>query len=102
LKNIDEDAEIEFFPKPRDVGFPSDYYSLENLQLNNLLDHDAYGNPYFNEITCIDQYSGITRDGDGSYFMEKYKVSRERVEKNISHLKHIALHTQIKKSKNIP
>ena len=99
LKNIDENAEIEFFPKARKIGFPSNYYSLENLQSKKLLDYDDYGNPYFNEITCINQYSNITRDTDGSYFLEKYQVSKERVEKNISHLKHIALNTPNKKTK---
>ena len=98
LDSIDKDAEIEFFPKSRKIGFPSNYYSLDNLQSKKLLDYDDYGNPYFNEITCIDQYSGITLN-NGTYFMEKYEVSKERVEKNISHLKHIMENTHNKKTK---
>ncbi|MBM3931265.1 MAG: hypothetical protein FJ336_08355 [Sphingomonadales bacterium] len=99
LINIDENAEIEIFPKRKNIGFPSNYYSLENLQLENLLSYDNYGNPYFNELTCIKQYSDISKNDDGTFYMNTYKISRERVEKNISHLKNIFLNITDKKIK---
>ncbi len=92
LANIDKDAEMEFFPKSRKIGFPSNYYSLANLQSKKLLDYDEYGNPYFNEITCVKQYSDVTYN-NGIYYMNEYKISKERVEKNISHLRNIMANT---------
>ena len=99
LVNIDDNAEIEIFPTSIKIGFPSNYYSLKNLQSKNLLSYDDYGNPYFNEITCIKQYSDISKNDDGTFYINTYKISRERVEKNISHLKKIFLNTTDKKNK---
>ena len=99
LINIDENAEIEIFPKSKKIGFPSNYYSLENLQSKNLLSYDNYGNPYFNELTCIKQYSNISKNDDGTFYAETYKISRERVEKNVSHLKKIFFNTTNLKNK---
>jgi hypothetical protein len=93
LVNIHEDAEIEFFATSNIVGFPSNSYSFKNLQSKNLLSYDKYGNPYFNELTCINYYSDVTKNNDGEFYTDKYKISRERVEKNISHLKNIFLNT---------
>lgn len=99
LSNIDEDAEIEIFSKSKKIGFPSNYYSLENLQSKNLLSYDDYGNPYFNELTCIKYYSNISKNDDGTFYVDSYKIPRERVEKNISHLKKIFLNTDNIKNK---
>lgn len=85
LPMIDEDAEIEIFPKERHIGFPSNDYSLDSLHNNNMLLYDANGNPYFNEKTCIDLYSSITVN-DGNYYTYNFKIKRDRVIKNISHL----------------
>jgi hypothetical protein len=97
LARIDKDAEIEFFPKLRKIGFPSNYYSLKNLQLKKLLSYDDYDNPYFNEITCAKLYSNIIRKNDNKYYTYEYEISKERVEKNISHLKFILNNTLDKK-----
>lgn len=99
LPNIDDEAEIEFFPKMRNVGFPSNYYSLENLQSKKLLTRDNYGNPYFNEITCAKQYSDIKIGSDSKYYMCKFEIPKKRVEKNISHLKFILNNTLDRKTK---
>lgn len=86
LKNINENAEMEFFPKSRKKGFPSNYYSLENLQSKKLLNYDEFGNPYYNEITCAKQYSHIKISNNGKFYTYKYEISKERIEKNILHL----------------
>jgi hypothetical protein len=87
FKDIDENAEIEFFPKKRQVGFPTDYFSMGNLQDKDLLIKDKFGNPYYNIETCVGQYSApvVTKEGN-KYFMGKYEIDRARIEKNISHL----------------
>jgi hypothetical protein len=97
LNKIDKDAEIEFFPKSRKIGFPSNYYSLNNLQSKKLLSYDDYNNPYFNEITCAKLYSNIICTNDKKYYTCKYEISKERVEKNILHLKFILNNTLDKK-----
>lgn len=86
LFQIDPDAEIEFFPKDKNIGFPSNYFSLNNLQQNNLLTFDLFGNPYFNEKTCIDQYSDISKRNGEYYMGTEHKIPSSRILKNISHL----------------
>ena len=93
IPEIDIDAEIEIFPKERNVGFPTEYYSLNNLHLNNLLLYDEYGNPYYNEITCILQYSDISYKDD-KYYVGEYEISPQRVRKNISQLEFIKNNTK--------
>lgn len=89
LYNIDNEAEIEIFPKSRKIGFPSNYYSLENLQSKKLLKLDDHGNPYYNEKTCIKQYSDIKLNNEGEYYSGNFKISEQRVEKNLLQLETI-------------
>jgi hypothetical protein len=77
LYNIDNEAEIEIFPKSRKIGFPSNYYSLENLQSKKLLKLDDHGNPYYNEKTCIKQYSDIKLNDEGEYCSGNFKISEQ-------------------------
>ena len=79
LTDIDDEAEIEIFPKSRSTGFPSNYYSLNNLQDNNLLICDDYGNPYYGESTSIKQYC--------EYQVGNVTLPKPRIEKNLLHLK---------------
>lgn len=88
LPEIADDAEIEFFPKKRNIGFPSNDFSFDNLQKGNNLIYDEYGNPYYDIQTCVAQYSQITRIND-EYFLGDYKINKDRLLKNISHLKFI-------------
>lgn len=80
--------EIEFFPKAIDAGFPSDEYSLKALHEDKKIQYDDYGNPYYDIMTCIDQYSCISKKDD-KYYMGDYEIDRKRIEKNISHLEKI-------------
>lgn len=86
--NIGEDTEIEIFGKDESIGFPSDKFSLKNLRDNNLLEKDKYGNYYYNLDICVEQYSSVDKK-NGEYFIGTFKISKERVEKNINHLRQI-------------
>lgn len=93
LPKIDPNAEIEIFPKERNEGFPSEKFSLNNLHLEDLLLYDEYGNPYYNEITCILQYSDISYKNN-KYFVGEHEISLDRVMKNISQLEFIKNNTK--------
>lgn len=93
IPEIDTNAEIEIFPKERNIGFPTEYYSLNNLHLNNLLIFDEFGNPYYDEITCIKQYSDILFK-DNKFYIGEYEISLDRVIKNIKHLEIIKNNTE--------
>lgn len=91
---IDEEAEIEFFPKKETEGFPSNEFSLQNMQKNNNLDYDEYSNPYYNLESCIKQYSDVNKK-DGKFIISSnFEISKDRVLKNISHLEKIKEFTQ--------
>ena len=98
IPEIDINAEIEIFPKERNVGFPSEYYSLENLNNLNLLIFDEYGNPYYDEITCINQYGDILFKNN-KFYTGEYEISLDRVIKNIKHLEIIKNNTDNIKTK---
>ena len=85
LPALGNDIEIEFFPKKSGEGFPSEYFSIKNLRGNNKLLIDDFGNPYYNLKTCIEQYSLIKKNNN-EYYLGDFKVNKERVTKNISHL----------------
>ena len=89
LPSLGNNAEIEIFPKKPNVGFPNEYYSLENLKKNNKLISDDFGNQYFNLETCIKHYSSITVVNGKYIFGGKFTVDRQRVIKNLGHLKTI-------------
>lgn len=83
--SIDETAEIEFFQREH-TGFPSDKFSLRNLQKNKYLQKDFLGNPYLNKYAVADIYSDVKIIDKDIILGDGYKISKERLEKNISHL----------------
>jgi hypothetical protein len=97
LNSLGDDVEIEFFPKKTNQGFPSKYFSMRNLKKNKKLLVDNFGNQYYNMETCIKQYSCISKIND-EYFCGDYKINKERVIKNLNHLKTV----KKQMNKNIP
>jgi hypothetical protein len=85
---IDDEAEIEFFPKKCDEGFPSTKFSICNVRKEGRLVYDHYNNPYYNIDTCIDQYADIVMIND-KYYLGDYETNTKRIVKNISHLQKI-------------
>ncbi len=85
LPFIGDGAEIEFF-ELENKGFPSNRFSLKNLQKNKYLTKDNFGNPYINLKCVIDLYSDVKFDKNKIYVGDNYEISLERLEKNISHL----------------
>ena len=82
-------GEIEFFER-EDTGFPSDTYSLKNMLENKMLDCDEFGNPYMNVRATIEHYAEIECGRDGELvFGGNYIITKDRLEKNIQHLKGI-------------
>jgi hypothetical protein len=88
LPCLGKNSEIEFFPKKLNQGFPSSYFSISNLKKKNKLIMDDFGNPYYNIETCIKQYSDVKKV-DNEYYLGKYKINKNRVIKNLKHLKTI-------------
>lgn len=90
LKSIDPEASIEIFGWEPTQGFPSDYFSLSNLQGQNLLVEDEFSNPYFGIRTCINLYSDLEKVGSKYIIPGTHiELDEARVRKNISHLEKI-------------
>lgn len=85
LPFIGKDASIEFF-ELENKGFPSNKFSLRNLQKHNYLTKDIFNNPYINLLCVIDLYSNVKIANNKIYVGDNYEISLERLEKNISHL----------------
>lgn len=91
---LGSEAEIEFFPKDKDVGFPSNDFSMEKMQKNNHLLYDENLNAYYDIEMCVRQYADVKKvssplssSGDVYYILgDSFKVDDQRVKKNISHL----------------
>jgi len=85
LKLDTEYGEIEFFEREKH-GFPSDEFSLDNLHKNNMLVNDEFDNPYLNREATINHYADVKK-----VFIlgDKHEITKERLEKNISHLEKI-------------
>ena len=99
--SIDDEAEIEFFGKKKTEGFPSNKFSLKNMQKNNKLDFDKYDNPYYNLQSCVEQYSDVIKK-DGKFVLSSnFEIPKERVIKNISHLEKIKDFTKDNKIKKL-
>ena len=81
-------GEIEFFEREI-TGFPSNAYSLRNLQAHNRLAYDEFMNPYVDAQTTIEHYAEVRLEGKHIIFGDGYIIQKERLEKNISHLKSI-------------
>jgi len=81
-------GEIEFFEREM-TGFPSNAYSLRNLQTQNRLAYDEFLNPYVDAQTTIEHYAEVRIEGKQIIFGDGYIIKKERLEKNISHLKSI-------------
>lgn len=84
LPTISEDAEIEFF-ELEDHGFPANTFSLRNMQEKNSLIDDLYKNPYMKSETVAQFYNVIMVDE--KLMNWDYEINKERLEKNITHLK---------------
>jgi hypothetical protein len=83
FESISPDAEIEIFGSEPTKGFPSDDFSLSNLQSTDELTPDEFGNMYYSIRTCIEQYSNLEKV-DGKYIIfGKFEINEERVAKNI-------------------
>lgn len=89
LSNIDENAEIEFFPKNEDDGFPTNKFSIKNLHETNSLQYDDYGNAYYNIEMCIEQYADVVKRDDKYFMGGIFEISSDRIRKNISHMEKI-------------
>ena len=85
LPFIEKDASIEFFELEK-TGFPSDRYSLRNLQKNHDLILDKFQNPYINLPIVIELYSDVILKNNKLYAGEQYEIPVNRLDKNISHL----------------
>ncbi len=90
FKSIDSDASIEVFSWEPTRGFPSDYFSLSNLQESNALVEDEFANPYFGINTCVKLYSDVEKNGT-KYIIAgtQIEINEARVRKNILHLEKI-------------
>ncbi len=99
LPYIGHDAEIEIF-EAENKGFPSDKFSLRNLQKNKYLTEDSFGNPYINLKCVIELYSDVKIINNKIYVGDNYEISLDRLNKNISHL-NILLSKQKKYNKLI-
>jgi hypothetical protein len=86
LPFIEKDASIEFFELEK-TGFPSDRYSLRNLQKNHDLILDKFQNPYINLPIVIELYSDVILKNNKLYAGEQYEIPVNRLDKNISHHK---------------
>ena len=81
-------GEIEFFGRET-TGFPSDEFSLRNLQKNKMLDYDTFNNPYLNTDTVIKIYSDVKKINNELILGDGHKINIERLQKNIKHLNEI-------------
>ena len=84
LPEIDSDAEIEIF-ELENKGFPSNKFSLRNMQKHDYLIEDLYGNPYMKPKAVAMFYN--VKLVNGKLMNSDYEISKERLEKNIRHLK---------------
>ena len=83
--NLKSIVEIEFFEREQ-TGFPSEEFSLRNLQKNGGLIEDEYENPYLSLETLVKYYT-VHQDNKGKLWNGDYEINKERLEKNLSHLK---------------
>lgn len=83
--------EIEIY-KRETTGFPSNYFSVTNLHKNNLVDYDKFNNPYLNEKTLIHFYSEVKKT-DNRFCVGDQFFSKEKIQKNIGHLRLVQTHT---------
>lgn len=81
FEDIGNDAEIEFFEKENN-GFPDDRFSLRNMQRDNMLVEDDYGNCVIAPLYLLEFYSSI----------DHIRHNKTRILKNIGHLKLIKEH----------
>lgn len=91
-------GEIEFFDRS-DTGFPTDYFSFQNITQNNRYETDEYGNRCFDLETTIKLYSCVNKVGEAYVLGGKHTISRARLEKNIDHLTKI--HEKIEKNEEL-
>lgn len=96
FSNIAEGAEIEIYKNEEDIGFPTNNFSFKNLRKSNSLKKDSYGNNYFNLDMCIELYSTVKKINN-EYYVGKFKINKERIEKNIGQLQQILTHNPNKK-----
>jgi hypothetical protein len=89
LEAIGPDAEIEIFGSEPTTGFPTDDFSLVNLQKTNALISDEFGNMYYGTNTCIELYSNLEKIDNKYIIFGTFEIDEQRVRKNISHLKTI-------------
>ncbi len=85
LLNLESIVEIEFFEREL-TGFPSKEFSLRNLQNTDSLIEDEYGNPYLNPKTLVKYYT-VRKDNKGKFWNGDHEIKKERLEKNLGHLK---------------
>lgn len=82
--SLSESLEIELFEREH-TGFPSDQFSLRNMQKVDGLVQDEFGNPYMKPELIVQYYKVYQKDG--KFWNWDHEISEERYQKNLNHIK---------------